>query len=321
MVKALQMDIVKVVSANKKSTFYKSPKICSHPPIVGKSSARSSVTKVSVGKRSSSRRDSSKCSSRSVQNVLERIHSQRNLTWHEIMGSYILADLGLQFEINFDNELWACFKSVELLETMKFMLPENVRLIAIKKEKTQINVNAVTLMINNYNSILYKLTNAQMHLLKEKMREIELNIQPGLMRIKWSSLGITEFANANLILINNLKTLVLQVKHVENDLLKRIKQLTKMNLFDFDQLHYLKLRVKTPPCNKIGLTKGCLASTTEISPVFKGDLAARANLRHTGPLVRIGRDFALADLQEGRKTNRIGAEGYSDAGPVKSQRL
>ncbi|XP_056647538.1 dynein axonemal heavy chain 10 [Diorhabda sublineata] len=236
MEKALQMDILKLTNVSKKSTFYRPPKYNQSSALTKSVSTRTSVTKAQVGKGSSSRRNSSKSSTRSVQDIMERIHSRRNLTWHEIIGSYILADLGLQFDINFDDELWACFKSVELLETMKFSLPENVRMIAIKKEKTQINVNAVTLMVKRYNDIVYKLTESQMHLLKEKMREIELNIQPGLMRIKWSSLGITEYANDNLILINNLKTLYLQVEHVENDILKRIKILSNANLFDFESL-------------------------------------------------------------------------------------
>lgn len=72
-----------------------------------------------------------------------------------------------------------------------------------------------------------------MHLLKEKLQEVELNIQPGLSRIKWSSLGIADYAANNISLINNLKTLYLQVEHVEFDLMKRTKSLAQINLFDF----------------------------------------------------------------------------------------
>lgn len=97
---------------------------------------------------------------------MERIHSQRNLTWHEIMGHFIVVDVGLQFEVNFDTNLWVCFKSVEILETLQFTLPDNIRMIAIRKEKIQKNVNDVAKMISMYNEIVEQLTESQVSLTK-----------------------------------------------------------------------------------------------------------------------------------------------------------
>lgn len=77
------------------------------------------------------------------------------------MGNYIAADIGLQFEVNFDTNLWICFKSVEILETLQFTLPENIRMIAIRKEKIQRNVNAVETMVKMYNGIVEQLTESQ----------------------------------------------------------------------------------------------------------------------------------------------------------------
>lgn len=80
------------------------------------------------------------------------------------MGNYIAADIGLQFEVNFDTNLWVCFKSVEILETLQFTLPENIRMIAIRKEKIQRNVNAVETMVKMYNGIVEQLTESQVRL-------------------------------------------------------------------------------------------------------------------------------------------------------------
>lgn len=92
---------------------------------------------------------------------MDRIHSQKNLTWHEIMGDYVVADLGLLFEINFDDNLWACFRSIELLECLGFCLADNYRMIAMRKEKIQSSVNAVSKMLKGYNDILNRLTEPQ----------------------------------------------------------------------------------------------------------------------------------------------------------------
>ncbi|CAH1165598.1 unnamed protein product [Phyllotreta striolata] len=188
-----------------------------------------SVASEACKTRESKRRESSFSS---VFDVLERMN-QKNMTWNEIIGNHMAADLGLRFEVNFDENLWACFKSVELLETMKFVLPESLRMIAIQKEKTQWNLNAVTTMINMYIEIIERMNESQMFLLKEKLQEVELNIQPGLSRIKWSSLGIADYAARNISLLSNLKTLYLQVEHVELDLLQMTKSLTQINFFDY----------------------------------------------------------------------------------------
>lgn len=58
-------------------------------------------------------------------------------------------------------------------------------------------------------------------------------MQPGLTRIKWSSLGICEYAEECISLITNLQTLCLQIEHIEKDLHKRVLTLSSSNLFDF----------------------------------------------------------------------------------------
>lgn len=77
------------------------------------------------------------------------------------MGDFIVADIGLQFDVNFDTNLWICLKSVEVLETLQFSLPDNLRMITIRKENIQRNVNAVTKMVNMYNGIVEQLTEPQ----------------------------------------------------------------------------------------------------------------------------------------------------------------
>lgn len=99
--------------------------------------------------------------SHSAHTLMDRIQSQKNLTWHEVMGSNIMIDFGLKFELNFDESLWKCFKCIEMFELLKFSLPENLRLIAMRKEKCSKNVNAVIRMLKMYNDIIEKLTPPQ----------------------------------------------------------------------------------------------------------------------------------------------------------------
>lgn len=88
------------------------------------------------------------------------------------MGAFIITEIGLLFDVNFDTNLWVCFKSVEILECLQFTLPENLRMIAIRKEKIQKNVNSVTTMVNMYNEIVEQLTEPQVILQFYKIFEI-----------------------------------------------------------------------------------------------------------------------------------------------------
>lgn len=77
------------------------------------------------------------------------------------MGTNIMIDFSLRFELNFDESLWSCFKCIDMFELLKFSLPEHLRLIAMRKEKCSKNVNAVIRMLKMYNAIVEKLTPPQ----------------------------------------------------------------------------------------------------------------------------------------------------------------
>ncbi|KAJ8934453.1 hypothetical protein NQ314_013327, partial [Rhamnusium bicolor] len=237
MEKAMQLDILKLTYSNKKlETYFKparSQSVSQSQGAICSTSFLKSSSQPTKSPKAAKPSSKNAALNRSANVIMDRIHTQRNLTWHEIIGNHVLADLGLQFELNFDNNLWSCFKSVEIFESLKFSLPENIRLVAIRKEKLQHSVNAVYTMVKHYTDLVEKLSEPQMHLLKENLREVELHIQPGLTRIKWSSLGIIEFAERCTTLIINLRTLYLQIEHVQRDLHKRIKMLSSANLFNF----------------------------------------------------------------------------------------
>ncbi|KAJ8924399.1 hypothetical protein NQ315_007195, partial [Exocentrus adspersus] len=228
MERAMLMDILKLGYSTKKRDGFKVIK-----PAPAQLKETGSFSKGAPLQRSAKMSRPAKVSSnRSISTIMERI-TAKNLTWHEIMGGATVADLGMQFELNFDNALWSCFQSVELLETLNFKLPESIRLVAIRKEKLQQSVNVVEAMVKQYNELVDKLGEEELFLLKHHLRNVELHIQPGLMRIKWSSLGICEYAEECMTLVTNMQTLCTQIEHIDKDLHKRVKNIANSNLFDF----------------------------------------------------------------------------------------
>ncbi|XP_066140827.1 dynein axonemal heavy chain 10 [Euwallacea fornicatus] len=181
--------------------------------------------------------------SRASHTLMGRIQSQKDLTWHEIMGNNIMIDHGLKFELNFDESLWRCFKCIEPFELLNFTLPDNLRLIAMRKEKICRNVNAVIRMLEMYNGIMDRLTQPQIMLMKGKVCDVELYIQQGLSRIKWSSLSIYEYARECEVLISALNALYEHIEHMEKSLNKRVRNLQTCNLFDFKPVKINPLRL------------------------------------------------------------------------------
>lgn len=86
-----------------------------------------------------------------------------------------------------------------------------------------------------------------MNFLRDHIREVEINIQPGLSRISWSSLGIPEYTVSCLSKIQNLNSIYQQIQHVEHDIKKKIHDLKKFNLFTFTPITD---DVKPLPCKQ-----------------------------------------------------------------------
>lgn len=85
---------------------------------------------------------------------MERINSQKGLTWHELMGSSTVVENGMEFALNFDEAMWKAIKCAQEFEILNLELPENVRNIALRKEKLQVDIQAVTQMIDTYKNVI-----------------------------------------------------------------------------------------------------------------------------------------------------------------------
>lgn len=87
----------------------------------------------------------------------------------------------------------------------------------------------------NYHPLLY----TQIELLKNMLLDIEKHIQPGVMRINWNSLNISEYAHECEILLKNLNSLVEQLNHIKSDLDNRIfNELQNYDLFSLPTKYY-----------------------------------------------------------------------------------
>ncbi|KAK9891062.1 hypothetical protein WA026_013388 [Henosepilachna vigintioctopunctata] len=165
--------------------------------------------------------------------LMDKMKSLKTLTWHEVMGDKIMVEQRLEFSLNFDWELFNYIKEGIFMEYFGYVLPTDIRMVAIQKDRLQTDVQSVIDMLEAYSEVTSKLTPPQMNLLKEELKEVELYIQQGISRINWRSLGIADYSKNCITKINNLKTLFMQIEYMEGDINKRIKKLASFNLFDY----------------------------------------------------------------------------------------
>lgn len=174
---------------------------------------------------------------------MDKLKSKKSFTWHDIMGNNIMSELSIHFTLNFNTDIFHCIAGAELMEELGYDLPECIVNAAIQRFRLKADEEAVETMIERYNEIVKSLRPAQLHFLRDLIREIEIYIQPGLSRINWTSLGIKEYTMDCHKKIKVLWSLVKQIENIENDLNNRIEALLNFNLFMYKSVEEDKNRL------------------------------------------------------------------------------
>ncbi|XP_011310250.1 dynein heavy chain 10, axonemal [Fopius arisanus] len=159
-------------------------------------------------------------------------HNVTKVTWMEMMDDKIMIENQLRFEVNFDWEVFKIIHEVELLEYLGYVLPEPVKDVGIQKDRLRGDIESAQGMVDEYNAIINELDNADVKLLKNTIQQIEKRIQPGVTRLNWYSLGISDYAAEAKKLLKNLKSIVGQVNQMKLNLDRQIQnEISCYNLF------------------------------------------------------------------------------------------
>lgn len=158
--------------------------------------------------------------------------TRAKITWKEFMSGAILLECQLQFQVNFDWEVFEVIREAELMEQLGFELPATIRDVGIQKNRLRTDIDAIEKIIDRYNDVLETLDKADVQLLKQTLQDVEKHIQPGVTRFNWNSMSISDYAaNCNRIL-KNLDSTINQVEQIKKELDNRINsELESYHLF------------------------------------------------------------------------------------------
>lgn len=86
-----------------------------------------------------------------------RLRTQQT-TWDETMGTTIMAEINFKFDIDFNNDIFHVIDEAAFMEALGFVLPVDVRAVALQKDRVYNDRQNVTVMLQEYNALIEKLS-------------------------------------------------------------------------------------------------------------------------------------------------------------------
>ena len=153
------------------------------------------------------------------------------MTWGEFVNDSILVDFHLRFQVNFADQVFDIIAEAELMEYLGYQIPNSIKSVSIQKDRLQWDLLAVKKMVNDYNEAVDGLSLSELQFTKEILKDVERQIQPGLTRFNWNSLGIQEYVEGCERTLKNLTTTAKQIIRIEKEIESKISCLEQFNLF------------------------------------------------------------------------------------------
>lgn len=232
----------------------------------------------------------------SIQTVEELLRSQQT-TWDEMMGDAIMAELNLRFEINFNYDIFNVINEASFMELLGYTLPVDIRSSALQKDRVFRDTQEVITMLREYNDLLKTLSMSELYFLRHHFQEIERNIAPGIFRLTWNSLSISEYCKKCVSILRNIQGLVSLMKHFSKGLDEKVEKLKNFNLFPYETLEENPERL---PCKEFFevLHKNRTAAVFEMTNIYDTFSPILMKMENQVLLTNTGAAPAMKDYYE-----------------------
>ena len=144
----------------------------------------------------------------------------------------------LEFErlkVNFRTDLKEMIRETKFLEKMGFAMPETAINIALQEDKYMTYVEILEKMLFDYHQVLDSMDEAEKILLQSHIKDVKRVISPGLTRLNWNSLGITDYVNRCNLEINRLVTILNHVQKNSHAISSIVEEMSRAILVKVDK--------------------------------------------------------------------------------------
>ena len=130
------------------------------------------------------------------------------------------------------------------LELLGYKVPELARNVALQDEYYNRIVEGLNKMIDSYHRVMKSLEPIEAKILNDEIKEIKRAIRPGLRRLNWNSLGISDYIEKCNLLLHGFESKVTTIHKVTMDIEEKLKDIDNAKLFNIPSGNkYLKCKV------------------------------------------------------------------------------
>ena len=137
-----------------------------------------------------------------------------------------------RFVVNFTADLSDTFAEVINMEKIGFKVPEVAKNMSMQESKLIDISEQLQRMLDHYHAVVDSLENADKELLLENLKATEASLRPGLIRLTWNSLGISDYIDQSEIAICRTESIIRQVITIKEKVEQKIQHIYSARIFE-----------------------------------------------------------------------------------------
>ncbi|KXS21993.1 hypothetical protein M427DRAFT_494431 [Gonapodya prolifera JEL478] len=132
--------------------------------------------------------------------------------------------------VNFRHELLVTMRETKYLDKLGFAVPEAALNIVLQEEKYYMYIEQLNAMVNLHRQQVEPLDIAERKLLGLHIMELRRVIRPGLTRLNWNSLGISDYIQKCITEINKFASIVNSIRKNSANIAHIVEQIARAQL-------------------------------------------------------------------------------------------
>ena len=141
-----------------------------------------------------------------------------------------------RFMVNFTSDLSDTFAEVINMEKIGFKVPEVAKNMSMQESQLIDISDQLQSMLDHYHEVVDSVEDADKELLLENLKRSETALRPGLIRLTWNSLGISDYIEQSEIAICRTESIIRQVMTIKEKIEQKIMHIHSARIFE----HFLK---------------------------------------------------------------------------------
>ena len=136
-----------------------------------------------------------------------------------------------RFSVDFTSDLSDTFAEVINMEKLGYKVPEVAKNMSLQEAKLNDISEQLTQMLSHYHQVIDSVDGADKELILENLKNMEKGLNPGLIRLTWNSLGISDYISQSEIIICRTESTIRQILAIKGKIEENINNIMSARMF------------------------------------------------------------------------------------------